>query len=244
MPNITVIKIGGSLLSKSDEVLFDFEYVYKLKELLLELIQKQNCKFIINVGGGFITRKYQHLASDKGEKDQIDLHRIGIATTNLNAELFHSICSDIATDNVIRYKEYDEFIDGLTNPESVWQHKSLIVMSASQPGKSNDWNALEVAIRLKIGTVIDVKDVDAVYSADPKKVKDAVKIPQLSWDQYLQIIGNPTEHLPGANYPVDPIAARTAKEHAIRFKVISGKFFSNIRAAILEQEFSGSTIEG
>ncbi len=88
MSNIVILKIGGSLLSKSDDLLFDFNYVLKLKVLLQELIQKHDTRFIINVGGGFITRKYQKLAQSNGEKDEIDIHRIGVAVTNLNAEVF------------------------------------------------------------------------------------------------------------------------------------------------------------
>jgi predicted uridylate kinase len=242
MSNIVVLKIGGSLLSKSDDLLFDFEYTQKLKKLLEELIVKHDCKFIVNVGGGYITRKYQKLAEANGEKDEEDVHRIGIATTNLNAELFHASVSDLASPHIIRYSEYDDFISATSTFGDIWHGKSLIVMSASQPGKSNDWNALEVALKLNIGTVIDVKDVDGVYTADPDKVKDAVRLPTLTWDQYLQIIGNPKDHVPGAHYPVDPIAARTAKENKIVFKIVGGKFLSNLRAAIMEEEFVGSVI--
>ena len=235
-----ILKIGGSLLSKSDEQLFDFAYFAELKKLLTKLTQA-GYKFVISVGGGYVTRKYQQLISAHGEHDIMDLHRVGVATTNLNAEIFHGLLDDLAVPEIMRYADFDNFLND-TNASLDFGNHSIQVISSSKPGKSNDWNALELALKLNTGYVIDAKNIDGVYTADPKLNPHAQKIPQLNWQQYLEIIGDPTEHVPGASYPVDPIAAREAQAKKVKFIIVSGFDMINLEQAITGGEFLGTVI--
>ena len=237
-----ILKVGGSLLSKSDAQLFDFAYFYQFKQFLQTQTAKGH-KFIISVGGGFITRKYQHLLADNGEHDTADLHRVGVAATNLNAEIFHGLLDDLAVSPVLRYADFDKFLSA-EHTEIDFQDKSVLVISGSQPGKSNDWNALQFALNLDIKRVIDIKNIDGVYTADPSKDPSATQVPKLTWAEYLDIIGNPTEHVPGANYPVDPIAANQSHENNIEFAIVSGTDFANLEMVIDGGEFAGSLISG
>jgi uridylate kinase len=237
-----ILKIGGSLLSKSDDQLFDFAYFAELKTLLTKLSQS-GYKFVISVGGGYVTRKYQQLISAHGEHDTVDLHKVGVATTNLNAEIFHGLLDELALPEIMRYADFDNFLQG-ERRDIDFGDKSIQVISSSKPGKSNDWNALQFALKLNSGRVIDVKNIDGVYTSDPKKDPSAQKVAQLTWEQYLEIIGNPTEHIPGANYPVDPIAAREAQAKGIEFVIVSGFDLSNLEKLIVGQEYSGSVVRG
>ena len=148
-----------------------------------------------------------------GERDVMDVHSVGVAATNLNAEIVHGLLDKLAVPDIIRYSQFDEFLTGIDTQINFARH-SVQVASASKPGKSNDWNSLQMALVLGIDQLINVKDVDGVYDADPDKFPDAKLQENLSWDEYLDIIGNPTEHKPGANYPIDPIAARLARVDA------------------------------
>ncbi len=244
-----ILKIGGSLLSKSDADLFDFAYFEEFKQLLTKLTA-QGHKFIISIGGGYVTRKYQQMLAANGEHDTNDLHRVGVATTNLNAEIFHGLLNDLAMPQVLRYADFDAFLekhhDGLD-----FGTAGALIISGSRPGQSNDWNALQFALNLGIKRVIDVKNVDAVYTADPVSDPRAQRVPKLNWKQYLDIIGNPQEHVPGANYPVDPIAARESEQNGIEFVIVSGTDIPNLEKAILSvdrqvagEDFSGSVISG
>lgn len=239
MREITVLKIGGSLLSRSDAELFDFAYFHNLKKTILQL-NAEGYSFLINVGGGYITRKYQKLAKDHGENDVIDVHRIGIALTNLNAQIFHGLFGPKVSPQILRYAAYDQFLES-DNPRDVFRHYAVVIAGASQPGKSNDWNALQFALKLGSKRVIDVKDVDAVYTADPRKDPSAQMITALNWQEYLDVIGNPTEHKPGANYPVDPFAAKEADQKGIKYMVV-GKDLENLAKCVRGEEFNGTTI--
>lgn len=235
-----ILKIGGSLLSKSDEVLFDFQYLERFHLALRELAG-EGSTFVIAVGGGFIARKYQALVRQHGEKDTVDIHKIGVAVTNLNAEIVHGLLDGLVTPDVIRYKAYDDLINGIASLPDFGSH-SVLVTSASKPGHSNDWNALRLAMAFGSEKVIVMKNVDGVYTADPKKSPDAKRLSQLTCEEYLEIIGNPAEHRPGANYPIDPFAAKEAKLEKKKF-VIIGSDLENFKRVIKGQNFIGTVME-
>ncbi|MCA9379472.1 hypothetical protein KC640_03520 [Candidatus Dojkabacteria bacterium] len=235
-----VLKIGGSLLSPSAEKMFDFSYALQLRDLLAQF--STDYRFWIAVGGGYLNRYYQKLASEHGEDGTIDLHKIGVSATNLNAEIFHGLLDDLCQLEVLRYQQYEEFMQKGA-PALPPELGRVVVTGGSRPGQSNDWNALQLALRLGSSQVIDVKNVDGVYSADPRSNPNAEFIPSLSWDEYLDIIGNPTEHAPGAHYPVDPVAAREAKAEQIKY-IIVGSDLANLREVVWGGEFHGTTIAG
>ncbi len=239
--DLVILKIGGSLLSISDEEPFNFDYAYKLRTLVTELVRREK-KLIINVGGGFLARKFMKLVDSHGERDVIDIHKVGVAATNMNAEILHGLFDKLVSPEVLRYADFDEFLTGIDTQVNLDTY-SGVISSGSKPGKSNDWNALQFAYRLKSKIVISIKNIDGVYTADPKKDPDAKRLDGITWDQYLEIIGNPKEHRPGASYPVDPISARDAKQKGISFWIMGGDL-GNLRKAILEGQFVGTVIQG
>lgn len=232
-----VLKIGGSLLSPSEETLFDFAFATKLKSLLLGL--PEDLRVYISVGGGHLSRKYQQMATDHNENDTLDIHRIGIAATNLNMMVLHGVLDELAIPDILAFKLYDDFISGAFRLK--FGTAKIAVVGASKPGASNDYNALQIAETVGAEMIIDVKNVDGVYSADPKLDPNAQFLPKLSWAEYLNVIGNPTEHKPGAHYPVDPQAAREAESKNVKY-VIVGSDMDNLRKIILGVEFKGTII--
>lgn len=240
MQKIIILKIGGSLLSPSQEKQFDFQFALNLRNTLEPLVSEY--QFVIAVGGGFTGRYFQKQAQESGESDKIDLHKIGIAATNLNAELLHGVFTGMSTVDVLRYRAYDEFMHR-DNVREVFGTGSVVVVAGSQPGRSNDWNALEIANVFGVNEIIDVKNVDGVYDKDPKKFPDAKFLEKLTWDEYLNVIGNPEEHAPGANYPVDPITARRAKELQIAYQIVGGNL-DNLKNVITKVQFHGTVIQG
>jgi uridylate kinase len=236
-----VLKIGGSLLSKSADELFAFDYFKQLKQLLGGFTG-QGYKLVIIIGGGYIARRYQKDLQEHGEGDIEDIHKVGVAASSVNSEVFHALLSEHAASTVLRYAEYDDFIAG--NRELDWQGKSIYIASASQPGKSNDWNALQIAMLLKVPVVFDIKNVDGVYTADPRVDPSATRIAELSWSQYLDVIGNPEQHVPGANYPIDPITARAAKQAGIKFIVCGGEDLDNLRKVLVGEADNIASVVG
>lgn len=233
MDNLFVIKIGGSTFSTSEEKLFDFEQANKLKETFKSLTEK-GFKFILVTGGGFIARKYQKMIREAGLTDY-DEHYAGTAINNLNATLLRGVFGDLAEEKIVAFSDFDK-------KEEIKFSKPILIAGAGHPGPSGDWDASYLAKYSNANKVISLKDIDGVYSADPDLDPTATKVENLTWDEYLNIIGNPEAHKPGGNLPVDPLASKFSKENGVSFVVLNGNDLNNFVKAISGEAFVGSTI--
>lgn len=250
-----VIKLGGSLLSRGEDSIFDFGYLEKLKTVLTDPELNDN-KYFLAIGGGYTMRKYRDLAREAGIKSDIEIHWVGTTVNVLHAYLVKAYLSDIADDEVIKYEDY--YVDSeqtrsetvavssvVTTDEGVNKFtiaKRIKIGGGGRPGHSGDVDALLAAQKLGANTIISLKNVDAVYEADPKDFPEAKRIEKLSWDEYLKIIKDKDTHEPGGNYPIDPVASRMARSAGVRFVILSGEDLPNLKNYLLGEEFVGSTV--
>lgn len=228
---IIVIKVGGSLLSPSTEELFDYNFANNLISLLNA---RDSMQFILIAGGGVLSRMYQrepNLADTPNDRK----HWLGIAAINMNAEVLFSLCYEQAHPEVLRYNAIDK-------DDPISFNEKFLIAAAGSPGHSSDYNAFKLAKRVGASKIISLSNVDGVYTADPSKDPDAKMLEELNWNSYLEIIGNPTEHIPGQNYPIDPIAARYAEENNIALFTIEGRNMVNLENVIVGDEFVGTKI--
>ncbi|WKZ29932.1 MAG: hypothetical protein QY314_03930 [Candidatus Dojkabacteria bacterium] len=236
-----VIKLGGSLLSPYDKAMsqlcsaqipFDVDYANNLIQQLV----RAPMRVVLLVGGGFLNRWYvkQMKASWNIEEGNTnDLHTIGIAASVINASTFKILLHNALGvkqrlfPEVLKFHMY-EHLDELRDQLEASQ---FIVASGWKPGHSHDLDAVMFAEYFGETTFYSLKNIDGVYTADPEKDSTARRLASLTWDEYFSII-KVTEHLPGANYPVDPIAAKESKEKNITCYVMSGTEFSDVERVI------------
>ncbi len=235
MPQYTVIKLGGSIVSPNPELVFDFSYLAKLKATLMPFIERGD-KFFLTLGGGAMMRKYRDLAVAAGINDTLQLHWIGTTFNVFHAELVRAYFNEMADDGIYKYEDY-------FNSDPLTIYKSIKVGGGGHPGTSGDVDAVKVAQKFSSKTIISLKNIDAVYDSDPRINPQAQRLAELNWQDYLNIIGNPEEHLPGANFPVDPIAARLCQDNGISFKIISGWDLEQLSKILNGEEFYGTTIK-
>lgn len=234
MANIFVIKLGGSMLSKGENNVFDFEYLRDLRSTLNPFVQ-QGDKFFIVLGGGYTMRKYRDLAMAAGLQEKEQLHWIGTTVNVLHAEIVRAYYHDISDEGVFKYEDYYQ-------DANLTITKSIKVGGGGRPGHSGDVDAVLAAKKVSSKTIISLKNVDGVYDKDPSKNPDAVRQEKLSWDKYLDIIGNKDEHEPGGNYPIDTIASRMSKDSDISFNVLHGNDLQSLSSALKGEEFTGTIV--
>jgi len=233
-----IIKLGGSLLSpherslemvKSGSIPFDFQYAKDL----LELLNKSNHSFVIVIGGGFLNRWYLRSLKNYNSSLTIDdRHKIGMAASNINSLSFHMLAIDILGEEdvykkVLIYNDYEhlsELKEGLNS-------KKIIIAAGWRSGHSHDVDSLMFASLFSSNQVLSLKNIDGIYSADPKKDSSAVKKKVLTWPEYRAII-HVDKHNPGASYPIDPVAAQLAERSKIGFTVLDGRDFDSVEEAI------------
>lgn len=226
-----VVKIGGSVLSKESE-LFSFEEATKIRDFFVNTSQDFN--FILVTGGGYLARSYQKLLRDYGSSE-FNQHYVGTMACNINAVMLKSVFNDLAEEHILALSDLH-----LETPLTL--KKRFLIAGGGMPGPSSDWDAAWLAKRSGSDFVITLKDIGGVFSVDPDLDPNAELLKVLTWEKYLNVIGNPSTHKPGGNLPVDPIASKFCMENHIKFFVVDGKDFSNLKDLIEGREYIGSEI--
>lgn len=220
-----VMSVGGSLIVP-DQI--DVEFLASLKNFLETETDK---RFVIIAGGGRTARRYQDAADSLHLLNKEDLDWLGIHATRLNGHLLRTILKDIAHPVII------------TNPDEILdapQSARVIIAAGYRPGASTDLRAIQIAERVSATKVVNLSNIDYVYTADPKKDPKATPIKEIVWGEFRKLI--PTEWDPGLSSPFDPIAARAAEEKGIEVACINGDKLTELKNYLSHQNFIGTRI--
>lgn len=218
-----VISLGGSLISPEKVA---GSYIKDFVELIQSEVSSGK-KFAIIVGGGRIAREYRDaLSLITNDSDTLDW--MGIAATRYNAELLRLALGDTAESAI--------FLD----PNTVSPQGNVIVGGGYVPGHSSDGSAVALAKKLGAKKLLNLSNIEYVYTADPKKDPSATPIEKISWTDFRKML--PEKWEPGLNAPFDPIAARMAEEIGLEVAVADGKNLSNLKNYFDGKEFVGTVI--
>lgn len=221
-----IISLGGSLIAPKSGI--DTDFLKKFKQLILRRVAKGE-RFILVCGGGATARQYQHAGMKLGGLTREDVDWLGIHSTRLNAHLVRAMFNGKAHAAVV------------TNPNDPPRFREpVLVASGWKPGWSTDYIAVLLANEFDAEVVLNLSDIDYVYSADPKKDKKAVPLECVSWKGFRKIVGNKWD--PGANLPFDPVASKRGEKLGLTVKMVKGKSLKDVGAAIAGRRFKGTVI--
>lgn len=223
-----VIKLGGSILVPD---LPDTEFLKEFRTLLLDRIENYNERFVIVPGGGKTCRNYQRVLEELA-CPVLTHYWIGIYSGELNAQLVRLSFGDHAFPEIHMTPDTMPTIETVTTP--------LIIGGSGTPGNSHNLGAVQFAKYAHAHTVINLSNIDYVYSADPKDDPDAVQYPEVSWKKYLTFI--PETFDPGAHVPFDPVASKLARDSDIDVVFMKGNPVSNLKHYLETGEVQGTII--
>lgn len=223
---VVVISVGGSLIVPEE---IDTVFLSSLKDLVLKGV-KQGKKFIIITGGGKVCRKYQHAANSITKLDAKAVDWLGIHATRLNSQLVKTILGNKVEDIVV----HDPFA-------KITFNKPILIAAGWKPGWSTDYDAVLLAKRFKAKKLINLSNIDYVYTADPKVDPSATKIERTTWKGFRKII--PKKWSPGLSAPFDPIASKEADSIGLEVAIINGKKLGELENYLEGREFVGSLIK-
>lgn len=206
-PETIVMSVGGSLIVPDH---IDTQFLSTLKTFI-NTKTATGRRFIIIAGGGRTARRYQEAAATVTSLTPDDLDWMGIHATRLNGHLLRTIFRDIAYRVMV------------TNPDDILdipKEEKVIIAAGYRPGCSTDLRAIQIAQRVGAKKVINLSNIDYVYTADPRTNPDAKKIETISWPDFRALI--PAEWDPGLSSPFDPIAAKEAEVKNIEVAIING----------------------
>jgi uridylate kinase len=227
MNNYKIISLGGSIIIPPEG--FDINFLKKFKKLIIDQIKKGQ-KFVLVVGGGSTCRQYQQAIKKVIKTTDKDLDWLGIYTTWYNAEFVRMMFGKLA---------YSEVVKDPT--KKIKTSKKIIIAGGWKPGASTDYDAVLLAQNLKAKELINMSNIDYVYTADPKKNKKAIALPTLTWSELKKIVG--TKWIPGANVPFDPKAVNLAKKLNLTVKFIKGSNLSQVKIALDGKKIYGTVVQ-
>jgi uridylate kinase len=187
---------------------------------ILRKLGEEHRVFVV-VGGGGEARRYIGVARTLGI-DEATADELGIQVTRMNALLLAGALAEAAYPNIA-----ESYRDAARFGES----GKVVVMGGVIPGQTTDAVAALLAEKVRADLVINWTSVDGIYSADPKKHRDAVRHSTLTPGELQAIIrGDRLEA--GSNTVFDTLAAKIIGRSGIPLVVLDGRRPVDPRKAI------------
>lgn len=225
-----VLSVGGSIIApeKPDEN-FLAEFSRMISSWLAE---NSDSRLILVAGGGGPARTYQNafrrISAEKNPEDS-SCDWIGIMATRLNAQLLKAVFGSLCPAEVV------------TDPTAQIDFSGRILVAAGwKPGFSTDNDAVLLAQKFGADTVVNLSNIEKVYTDDPRKNPDAKPVDKISWTEFRKMVGD--DWIPGKNCPFDPIASKKAQEIGLKVICAAGKNVANIRGILDGKNYIGTTI--
>ncbi|MDR2101972.1 MAG: UMP kinase [Treponema sp.] len=225
---ITVISLGGSIVAPEgvDEA-FLKDFVSLIRTFLEE---DEKRRLILVAGGGGPARIWQRAYREVcGGGDDGAADWIGIMATRLNAQLIKAVMGEWCTQDVV------------TDPTQVGPFTGRVLVAAGwKPGFSSDYDAVLLAECFRADRVINLSNIEQVYTDDPKKNPDAKPIDRISWTDFRALVGD--TWVPGKNVPFDPVASRHAAKIGLQVICAAGRNSENLKKILAGESFLGTII--
>lgn len=224
-----IISVGGSMIAPDAP---DTNFLSAFCDMAKKWLDADKSRRLILVaGGGAPARVYQNafraVCGDTADANAADW--IGIMATRLNAQLLKACFGDLCKEDVVyNPTEPPEFTG------------SVLVAAGWKPGFSTDNDAVLLAEKYNADLVVNLSNIEKVYTDDPRKNPDAKPLDEISWKDFRAMVGD--EWTPGKNSPFDPVASKKAEELKLTVICAAGKNIDNIKAILDGDKFVGTKI--
>ena len=181
-----VIKISGEALAGEKKTGFDFDFVTRVCHTVKRCAEMGVETSIVIGAGNF----WRGVKDGAGKVERVSADRMGMLGTAMNclavADVFKQIGADARVQTAVDIQGVGERYS--TQKSIEYMEKGSIVLFAcgtGQPFFSTDTAAVLRAAEIHADAILLAKNIDGVYSDDPRKNPDAVKFDAISYDEVL-----------------------------------------------------------
>ena len=228
-----VIKISGEALAGEKKTGFDFDFVTKVCQTVKRCAEMGVETSIVIGAGNF----WRGVKDGAGKVERVSADRMGMLGTAMNclavADVFKQIGADARVQTAVDIQGVGERYS--TQKSIEYMEKGSIVLFAcgtGQPFFSTDTAAVLRAAEIHADAILLAKNIDGVYSDDPRKNPDAVKFDEISYYEVL------ARHLA----VMDTTATSLAMDNSIPVIVFGLAEPENI-VSVLQGEKIGTTVK-
>jgi len=211
-----VVRIGGSVVASP----VNTELMSKYADLI-KTVKTQGHEVAVVLGGGALAREFIKIAKELGLEMQAQ-DEIAISCSRLFAQLFLKKLGDMGCSKVAIT---------LDDAQACLAEGKIVVMGGLKPGITTDAVAALAAERINADLLVKSTDQEGVYTKDPRTNKDAVKLDNLTFDDFSKIFEG-SVHKAGIHQIIDPEAIKVLKRHRLKLIVVNGFKPENVLAAI------------
>lgn len=181
-----LIKISGEALAGDNKTGFDFEFMSKVGETVKSCVE-MGVEVGIVVGGGNFWRGVKDGA---GHIERVSADRMGMLATAMNCLAFADVLRQCGGDaKVLTAVDIQGVGERYSTDNAVsYLEQGKVVMfgcGTGCPFFSTDTAAVLRAAEIGADAILLAKNIDGVYSADPRVDKSAVKYDTISYDDVL-----------------------------------------------------------
>ncbi|MGB2581642.1 MAG: UMP kinase [Thermoplasmata archaeon] len=221
-----VLSLGGSILVRDED---NSRYIQDIAEMLVEA--SGTARIFVVTGGGRIARYYIREGRALGAPESF-LDEMGIEVTRLNARLLIAALGEHS--NHTPPKDYKDAVLAA-------KHNRIVVMGGVSPGITTDAVSSILAERVRASRVVNATSVDGVYTADPVKEPSAERIPRMTYEGLIALVGAAPRKA-GPNIVFDAAGASVLARARIPLYVVDGGDIANLRFALEGKAFEGTSV--
>jgi uridylate kinase len=127
------------------------------------------------------------------------------------------------------------------NPTRRFTPRAPVIIGAGwKPGWSTDYCAVMAARTLGAKKLVNLSNIDHVYTADPKVDPTATPLDTIGWKEFRTLI--PDEWDPGLSAPFDPVAARESERLGLEVAIMNGTKLDEFEKYLKNEPFLGTVI--
>jgi uridylate kinase len=201
-----IVRIGGSVVASPVNTNLMSRYADLIRQIKL-----QGHEIAVILGGGILAREFIGIAKNLTlEPDAQD--RIAISVSRLYAQLFMEKLGTLG---------WGKVATTLDEAAECFSQGKIVVMGGLKPGHTTDTVGALVAERLAADLLVKGTDQEGVYTKDPRKFSDAIKLDQMSFDD-LSTVLECSEHKVGIHQVIDSMAIDILKRNHVKVIVFNG----------------------
>ncbi len=226
MQPIVVLSLGGSLVNPGTP---DSQYVSSLARML----RSTKYRFGIVVGGGRLARRWADSARKKGASE-FEADEAAIDATKKNAQFVIDILRKDVNRVVCNTFEQAR--------EHSKKHR-FVVMGGTIPGITTDSDAALLAECLGATRLLNLSNIDGIYSANPVRNPDAKKFHSMHYPQLIDLAGKNDLRKAGTHFVFDFLACKLIARSKIEAHFVHGRNLLDVRKAIEGKPHGGTVVK-
>lgn len=179
-----LLKLSGEALSAGSDGILNFDFIASIADVLKKCVE-QKVQIGIIVGAGNIWRGRQG-----GTMDRVRADSMGMLATTINALALQDTFIQAGLDaKVMTAVEMQTFADRYVTREAVraLENGQIVIFGCGlgSPYFSTDTAAALRAAEIGADVVLMAKNIDGIYSADPKLDPNAIRYDELTYKEIL-----------------------------------------------------------